>query len=343
MDKRDYYEVLDVSKNATDKEIKKAYRKLALQYHPDKNPDNPEAEEKFKEVAEAYAVLSDSDKRVSYDQYGHNGSGGYGHEGMTMDEVFKHFENMFGGQRKQRVPKGSPITIKFQLPLEEMFTGSKKTIKYKRIGQCKTCSGTGGEDSSDCKKCEGRGYMAKVMQTPMGMMQTTTTCSDCQGDGRIVKEPCKVCKGIGTQHEDVELTIEIPMGLSDRDAFVVSNNGGHYVKNGIHGELVVAVLEKQHDIFERFGNDLKYNAKVPYYLLALGGELEVPTIEGTKIKVNVRPNSQSESVLSASGMGMTIFNAGHRGNMLIKLHIEVPTEISDEERKILEDLKNLKE
>lgn len=343
MDKRDYYEVLGVSKDASEKDIKKAYRKLALKYHPDKNSDDADAADKFREAAEAYEVLSNPEKRLKYDQYGHGGAGGFGFEGMTMEDIFKNFENIFGGgARQNKVQKGQPVTIKFELTLEELFHGLDTDVQYTRLGKCKTCDGTGGEERHQCNNCEGRGYSERIVNTPMGKMRTTSTCPNCSGDGYITKKPCDTCHGSGTRHETVNMTLGIPKGLSHRDAFVVKPDGGNYVKNGIYGELIVAVFQKPHDYYERIGNDLKYEASVPYHTLVLGGDIEVPTIEGTKIKLNVRPYTNSGALLSAAGKGMTVYGMAHRGNMIIRLNVEIPREISDEERKLLEDLKNLK-
>lgn len=343
MNKRDYYEVLGVSKNASDKDIKKAYRKLALKYHPDKNPNDKEAEEKFKEAAEAYDVLSNKEKRKSYDQYGHKGMGasGFDHQGMSMDEIFRHFESMFGGGRQHRTIRGADVTIKIDLSLEDMFKGVEREVKYARQGKCPTCSGSGGEEKEKCSKCQGKGYMHQKVNTPMGVMQSTTACDKCHGEGHIIKEPCKTCKGSGIQKENISLTIQLPRGLEDRDAFIAKDNGGHYAKGGVHGRLVIAVFQKEHDYYTRVGNDLRYEAKVPYHLLALGGEVEVPTIEGGKIKLQVKPHTQSHTVVSAAGKGMTILNRPERGNMLVKLLVQIPNEISDEERELLEKLKNL--
>lgn len=344
MDKRDYYTILGVERNASKSEIKKAYRKIAKKYHPDKNPDNKEAEAKFKEAAEAYEVLSDSKKRKMYDQYGHSGNkGGNFSGGMSFEDIMSMFGfDSFNNKSTKKQSRGKPALVLLELTLEEVFNGVNKIISYERLGKCKTCNGSGGKKKSTCGKCRGDGYIKKKVQTPMGVMVSTSSCDKCNGDGYNVEEECLTCKGHGTVKERVQKEFSIPRGLSNSDRIILDDNGGHYVKNGSHGPLMADVRVKKHPLFERLGFNLKYTTKIAYHTLVLGGDLEIPTIDGGKIRIKVPPHSNSGRVLSVKGKGIYVFNKSHRGDLLVKLLIDIPKEISEEERKILKQLENLK-
>jgi molecular chaperone DnaJ len=312
MSKRDYYEVLGVAKDATDKDIKKAYRKLALKYHPDKNPDDSEAETMFKEIAEANEVLSDPDKRAQYDRYGHDAprQGGFGGGGMPdMEEFFRQAGfGGFGGRRGPRGPiKGQDLRMKVNVTLEELYEGVEKKFKYKRNTSCGTCDGKGGTDVTTCSTCGGQGQVVQQFHTPMGVMQQVSTCPTCHGEGEVTKNTCGSCHGTGLDEVDEMVEIDIPHSLHENEAMVVEGKG-HGVKNGIDGDLVIIITQKQHKDFTRQGNDLRCRLKLKYEQLVLGGEVEVPTIEGGKIKINIPEYSNVGDILRVSNKGMKLRN-----------------------------------
>ena len=300
--KRDYYEVLGVSKSASEEEIKKAYRKLAVKYHPDKNPDDKESEEKFKEAAEAYEVLSNSQKKAQYDRFGHAGmggaaGGGYGGQGMNMDDIFSQFGDIFGGGddspfgnffggggrggRRQR--KGTDLRIKLKLNLEEIANGVEKKIKVKRHVACKTCSGNGSKNGTDlktCGTCQGSGQVKRVQQTMLGQMVTSSTCPTCSGEGKSVGAKCDACFGEGRVLEEEIIPIKIPAGVSNDMQLSMSGKGNVPPRGGVAGDLLIVIEEEAHEVLHRDGNNVIYDLYVSFVDAALGTSVEVPTIGG---------------------------------------------------------------
>ena len=359
MAKRDYYEVLGVGKNATPEELKKAYRKLALQYHPDRNPGDKEAEEKFKEAAEAYDVLSNPDKKARYDQFGMAGmDGAYGQGGMNMNDIFSQFGDLFsdffgGGFRGgfsgfgggsgggRRVMRGSNLRIKVKLTLEEIDHGCEKKIKVSKYVACKTCGGTGAKGNSyeTCSHCHGTGVVTEVKRTILGQMQTQSACPYCGGEGRIIKDKCSDCHGEGIVKSDEIITIHIPAGVQDGMQLSMQGQGNAAPHGGIPGDLIVLVEEQEHDTFERQDANLYYNAFITFSEAALGASVEIPTLNG-KVKIKIDPGTPSGRVLRLRGKGLPILNGYGRGDLLVSINVWVPKSLNKDEKKILEDLKN---
>lgn len=361
MSKRDYYEVLEVAKNATDDEIKKAYRKKAIQYHPDKNPDDKSAEEKFKEAAEAYEVLRDPNKRSRYDQFGHSGmggaSGGFGGGGMSMDDIFSHFGDIFGGHfggfggfgggqagRGQRVRKGSDLRVRVKLTLAEIAKGVEKKIKVKKQVACSHCSGTGAASSSGtttCTTCNGQGRITRVQQTILGQMQTAVECPTCHGEGTIIKDKCTHCHGDGVVKEEEVITIKIPAGVMEGMQLSVSGKGNAAPRGGVNGDLLVVIEEVKHPELLRDENDLIYNLLLSVPTATLGGSVEVPTVDG-KVKVNIAAGTQPGKILRLRGKGLPSVNRYGTGDLLVNIGVYIPETLSREEKKTIETLKESK-
>ncbi|MCC8173785.1 MAG: molecular chaperone DnaJ [Odoribacter sp.] len=354
--KRDYYEVLGVSRNADAAEIKKAYRKLALQYHPDKNPGDSAAEEKFKEAAEAYDVLSNEDKRRKYDQYGHaglgGGAGGFG-GGMSMDDIFSHFGDIFGsfggfggfggGSRRsaKRVNRGSNLRVKVKLTLEEIATGVEKKIKVKKYVADTHCNGTGAKDGtsySNCSTCNGTGQVTRIQNTILGQMQTTTICPNCEGEGKIINEKCAHCNGEGVMLSEEVITLNIPAGVGEGMQLSISGKGNAARRGGVNGDLIVLIEEQEHDELIRDGNDLLYNAFISIPDAILGSSIEIPTLEG-KVKVKVESGTQAGKILRLKGKGLPDVNGYGKGDLLVKINIWIPKNLSKEDKKVVENLK----
>ena len=354
-EKRDYYEVLGVSRSASATEIKKAYRKLALQYHPDKNPGDKEAEEKFKEAAEAYDVLSNDDKRRRYDQYGHagvgGGAGGFG-GGMSMEDIFSHFGDIFGnfggfggfsgfgggGGRARRVNRGSNLRVKVKLTLEEIATGVEKKIKVKKYVACSHCHGSGAKDGTSyttCSTCNGSGQVTRVQNTILGQMQTTSTCPACEGEGKIIKEKCSHCNGEGVQLSEEVIQLNIPAGVAEGMQLSLSGQGNAARRGGINGDLIVLIEEQEHPQLVRDGNDLLYNVFVSFPEAVLGDSAEIPTLEG-KVKVKVEPGTQPGKILRLRGKGLPDVNGYGKGDLLVKVNVWIPKTLSKEDKKIVE-------
>ncbi len=359
MAKRDYYEVLGVSRTATEMEIKKAYRKIALKYHPDRNPDNKEAEEKFKEAAEAYAVLSDSEKRKRYDQFGHagaRGAGGFGGQGMNMEDIFSNFgdvfsefgfESFFGGgrgpgrSRSRGGQRGSNLRIKVKLDLEEMANGTRKTVKVKKQIQCDQCGGSGAKNRgafSSCSTCGGRGVVTRITNTILGQMQTSQTCPACHGEGTIISEKCSKCDGEGRVFGEETISIEIPAGVTDGIQLSMSGKGNAGVRGAAAGDLLITIEEKPHPHLVREGNNVVYELHLNFADAALGTELDVPTISG-KAKIKVPAGTQSGKIFRLKGKGLPSLNGYGRGDELIHVNIWTPKNLSPEERRIIEQFK----
>lgn len=358
MAKRDYYEVLEVTRTATVEEIKKAYRKKAIQYHPDKNPGDKAAEENFKEAAEAYEVLSDSQKRQRYDQFGHagvsGGAGGYSGGGMSMDDIFAHFGDIFGGHFSgfggfggsrsggQRIRRGSDLRVKVKLNLSEIAEGVEKKIKVKKYVACKYCSGTGAEAGSameTCSTCRGSGRVTRVQNTILGQMQTSSECPSCGGEGKIIKQRCPHCNGDGITQEEEVINIKIPAGVMEGMQLSMSGKGNAARRGGVNGDLLILIEEEPHPELIRDDNDLIYNLLLSVPEAALGGSIEVPTIDG-KAKVTVAPGTQPGKVLRLRGKGLPSVNQYGKGDLLVNIGVYIPENLSREEKKIFEKLED---
>ena len=364
MGKRDYYEVLGVEKSASADEIKKAYRKKAIQYHPDRNPGDKEAEEKFKEAAEAYEVLSNPDKRARYDQFGHAGvegaAGGGGpfggfSGGMSMDDIFSMFGDIFGGRggfggfssgfggrenAQVRRYRGSDLRVKVKLSLKEISTGVEKKFKLKKYVACPHCHGTGAEDGTStetCSTCKGSGTVIRNQQTILGTMQTRTTCPTCGGEGKIIKHKCKECAGEGIVYGEEVVTVKIPAGAAEGMQFSMNGKGNAGKHNGVSGDLLILIEEEPDKELVRDGNDLAYNLLLDFPTVALGGTVEVPVIDG-KVKVKIEPGTQPGKILRLRGKGLPDVNGYVVGDLLVNVSIYVPETLSKEEKKALESM-----
>ncbi len=365
--KRDYYEVLGVEKNASAADIKKAYRKLALKYHPDKNPGDKEAEEKFKEAAEAYDVLSNEEKRAKYDQFGHNmgpqgfpgggqGFGGFSAGGFTMDDIFEQFGDIFGGRfggfgsaagggaRSRRKPtrRGSDVRIKVKMTLAEIATGVDKTLKIPTMVKCSHCNGTGAKDGtsfSTCNTCHGTGSIIHTQNTMFGPQQVATTCPDCQGEGKVITEYCPYCHGEGVLKETPTLSFHIPAGVEDGMTLTVSGKGNAARRGGVNGDLLVVIEEIKDPELIRDGNDVIYNLMLDVSTAALGGSVEVPTISG-RARLKIDPGTQPGKVLRMRGKGIPSAQGGGTGDELINIMVYIPETLNDNERKAFESIKD---
>ena len=362
MTKRDYYEILEVSKTSTSEELKKAYRKQALKYHPDKNPGNKEAEDKFKEAAEAYEVLNDPEKRRRYDQYGHAGLGnnggfsGFG-GGMSMEDIFQHFGDIFGGggfndqfssffgggggRRGRNVNRGSNLRVKVKLTMEEIVHGVEKKIKVNKYINCSTCKGTGAKDGSaysTCSTCHGTGHVTRVTSTFLGQMQTSSTCPNCGGEGQIITDKCTDCAGNGVVKGEEVISIKIPAGVADGMQLSMGGKGNAAARGGIAGDLIIQIEEIKHEMFEREGNNLMYEHFITIADAALGTNVEIPTIDG-KVKIKIEPGTQSGKILRLRGKGIPNINAYEgKGDLLITINVWTPKALTKEEKAILEKL-----
>ena len=355
MSKRDYYEILEVPKDADETAIKKSYRKIAMQFHPDRNPDNKAAEDKFKEAAEAYEILSDPDKRAKYDRFGHAGvtgqQGYHSAESMNMDDIFSQFGDVFGdspfesffgnrggGQRAQG-QKGSNLRIKLSLTLEEVEAGVKKTIKVKKRKTCTTCKGSGAKDGSvkTCQTCGGSGMVRQIRSTFLGQMQTTTQCPTCHGSGTIVVEPCTKCRGEGRTIEEEMIDIDIPGGVEDGMQLTMRGRGNAGIKGGPAGDLLISIEVKPHAELKRDGNNLIFELYLSFPDAAIGCSVDVPTLSGP-VKIKIPPGTQSGKIFRLNGKGLPSVQAYGKGDELIYVNIWTPKKISDDEKKILEKL-----
>lgn len=360
--KRDYYEILGVSKSADADEIKKAYRKTAMQYHPDRNPGDKAAEEKFKEAAEAYEVLSDADKRAKYDRFGHQAfqgaAGGGGFHNTNMEDIFSHFSDIFGGgggfesffgggQRSSRGgrptgQRGSNLRIKIKLNYAEIATGTTKQIKVKKHVVCNTCGGNGAKDKSSfqtCNTCHGNGQVTRVQNTFLGQMQTVTTCPTCHGEGNIITAKCTSCKGEGRVFGEETLNIDIPAGVQDGMQLSMSGKGNAGERGGYPGDLIILIEEEQHPDLHRDGLNVIYDLFISFPEAVFGTEVEVPTITG-KAKVKIPAGTHSGKILRLKGKGFSEVQGYSRGDQLIHVNVWTPQNINNEEKTMLEKLQH---
>jgi molecular chaperone DnaJ len=358
MSKRDYYEVLEVSKGASKDEIKKAYRKQALKYHPDKNPGSKEAEENFKEAAEAYEVLSNDEKRARYDKYGHAGmgnnmGGGFG-GGMTMEDIFASFGDIFGdafggafggsrrGGRSRGVNKGSNLRLKVKLTLEEFAHGAEKRVKVSKYVTCEACHGSGAasdHDVSTCSACKGTGHTTRVMNTILGQMQTTAPCNVCGGEGKVISKKCPKCYGEGIVQAEEVIPLSIPAGLAPGMQLSVTGKGNAARRGGVNGDLILLIDEEPHPELIREGSDLIYNLFISIPDAILGANVEVPTIEG-KVRIKVDPGTQGGKILRLRGKGLPDVNGYGKGDLLVNVNVWIPKNLTREELKIIEQYRS---
>ena len=357
--KRDYYEVLGVDKNATEDQIKKAYRTIAIKYHPDRNPGNKEAEEKFKEAAEAYDVLHDPQKRQQYDTFGFNGpgaGGGFGGFGtsMNMDDIFSMFGDIFGGhagfggfgggRRGHQVQRGSDLRLKVRLSLDEIAHGVTKKFKVRKDLTCSHCQGSGaapGSTSEQCPTCHGSGVITHTTQSIFGMMQTQGVCPTCNGEGTVIKNKCPHCHGTGIEKGEEVVEIKIPAGVAEGMIVNVPGKGNAGPHKGVNGDIQVFIEEEENDTFVRDDNNLIYNLLLDFPTAALGGEVEIPTIEGTKLKFKMEPGTQPGKTLRLRGKGLPAVQGYGRGNgdLVVNVSVYIPKELSREEKAAIEQFR----
>lgn len=355
MEKRDYYEVLGVTKQSTPDEIKKAYRKKAMQYHPDRNPGDKEAEEKFKEAAEAYDVLSNPDKKARYDQFGHEGlrgaAGGGGFDASDLSSIFEHFGNIFGGgfgggfsdffggggQPQKRVRRGGDIRVNVKLSLEEVAKGCTKKLKIPKQVKCTVCDGSGAKSADSkqtCPTCQGRGQRVIQQRSMFGIMQQVVTCDQCHGTGEIIKEKCPACRGEGTVKGEEIISIVLPAGVSEGQVKTERGKGHAGPNNGVDGDLLVVIHEQDHEIFERDGNNLYINYYISFPQAALGAEVEIPLLEG-KAKVKLPAGTQSGQVLRLHGKGLPELNSRAVGDLIVNVMVWTPKSLTKEEKALI--------
>ena len=364
MTKRDYYEVLGLDRGADADTVKSAYRKKAMQFHPDRNPGNKEAEARFKEATEAYEVLKDPQKRQVYDQYGHAGlnqqagfGGGFGgFEGFDLGDALRAFMRDFGGGGgsifdeffggamggggRRRSNRGEDLRVRIELSLEEIATGVERTLKVNRLVRCQTCDGSGvaaGSSRQTCHQCRGSGQVRTVTRTFLGTVQQVTTCNLCRGTGQIISDPCKTCNGEGRHKGSGKVTIKVPPGVSSGNYMTVEDMGNAAPHEGQPGDLIAVFQEKPHEYFTRHGDNVLYELPISFTTAALGGEVDVRVIGGTA-KLKIPPGTQSGKVIKMRGKGIPHLHRGGRGDQLVQVTVWVPTKISAEDRKILEKL-----
>lgn len=360
--KRDYYDILGVSKSASAEEIKKAYRKVAMQFHPDRNPGNKEAEEKFKEAAEAYEVLSDSDKKAKYDRYGHAafgpGTQGGGFGNMNTEDIFSHFSDIFGGDDvfsnffgggggrrgtgggRARGQRGSNLRIKMKLTYEEIAKGVTKNVKVKKYVTCNSCTGSGAKDKNslqNCSTCQGTGQVRKVTNTFLGQMQTVATCPSCNGEGSTVTAKCGGCKGEGRVYGEETISIDIPAGVQENMQLSMSGKGNAGERGGAPGDLIIQIEEEQHPQLHRDGLNVAFDLYISIPDAAFGTQVEVPTIDG-RAKIKIPAGTQSGKIFRLKGKGFPEVQGYGRGDQLIQVSVWTPQQLSSEEKAILEKL-----
>src|SRR6476660_2033621 len=358
--KRDYYEILGVSKSATADEIKKSYRKVAMQFHPDRNPGDKTAEEKFKEAAEAYEVLSDADKRAKYDRYGHQaftpGMGGFHGSNVNMEDIFSQFGDIFGddifgsffggggrrssGGGRSRGIRGSNLRVKLKLTFEEAAKGVTKTIKVKKYVSCNICGGSGAKDKSSiqtCSTCGGSGQVRRVTNTFLGQMQTVTTCPQCNGEGTTITAKCGSCKGEGRVYGEETVTLDIPAGVQEGMQLNISGKGNAGERGGSTGDLIIVIEEEQHKELQREGLNAAYDLYISFTDAVFGTQLEVPTIDG-RAKIKIPPGTQSGKIFRLKGKGFPAVKIYQKGDQLIHVNVWTPQNVSAEEKTMLEKM-----
>jgi molecular chaperone DnaJ len=356
MPKRDYYEVLGVSRGATEDDIKKAYRKLALQYHPDRNPDDKAAEERFKEATEAYEILRDSSSRARYDRFGHAGMqdlGGFGFDSGTFDlgdalrafmrDFGSPFEDLFGMGRADRrtgAQTGNDLRVKVTLSLEDIARETEKTIRFRRLTSCKACRGTGAKDGTamgTCPACNGQGQVRRVHQSFLGQFVNVSTCGNCGGQGRVITARCDECKGEGRIQTEETIQIKIPPGISSSNFIPIKGKGNEGIQGGPAGSLLVYIEEKEHPIFERNGADVFCDMPIDFTLAALGGKIDVPTLDGP-YELKIPAGTQSQRLFRLKGKGLPRLNRRGKGDELVRVLVWVPTKMSKKEKLLVEQL-----
>lgn len=358
MGKRDYYEVLGVSKNASKDEIKKAYRKIAMENHPDRNPDNKEAEERFKEAAEAYEVLHDDEKRAKYDKFGHQGlRGGQDFHGFdNINDIFSHFSDIFGGsifddffggsstrsrsRRRGGGTPGSDLRVTLKLTLEEIATGVTKKIKIKKFVTCSSCSGSGAEAGSSkktCPVCNGTGEIRNISRSVFGQMVNIQSCANCNGEGTVIDKPCRKCMGDGRVNEEVTISIDVPAGVHNENYMTMRGLGNAGIRGGSAGDIIVVFQEIPHDYFIREGDDIIYDLYVSFPELVLGSEVEVPTLTG-KAKIKIDAGTQVGKLLRMRERGIKrLHNSGY-GDQLVRVNIIIPSKLNSREKELMKEL-----
>ena len=351
--KRDYYEVLGLSKGADDSEIKKAYRKLAMKYHPDHNQGDAEAEQKFKEINEAYSVLSDADKKAKYDQYGHAafdpasggfGGGGFGgFDGFDFGDIFSSFFGGGGGfgnggRRRNAPVRGDDVGVRITLTFEEAVFGTKKEISYQKIQKCSDCNGTGaheGKGIKTCSKCNGSGQVRVTQRTPLGMIQTSRACDECGGSGKIIENPCKTCRGSGYTKVTKKLEVTIPAGIDDGHRIALRGQGSDGQNGGPAGDLVILISVKRHKIFERDGRNVYCEVPITFAEAVLGAEIDIPTLDGEE-KYTIPEGTQTDTTFTLRGRGIPDVNTpGRKGDLMVTVVVEVPKNLSGEQKELL--------
>lgn len=355
MVKTDYYELLGVSRTSTTEEIKKAYRKKAMEHHPDRNPGNKEAEEKFKEAAEAYDVLSNPEKKARYDRFGHagvGGAGGYGHVDFDLGTIFERFGDLFSGgfggfdffgrngesAQSRRVRQGTNLRVTVKLTLEEIATGAEKKIKIKKFLPCQSCHGVGTkhpESVTSCQTCHGTGQVVQTERTVFGIFQQASVCPTCQGSGETIKEPCEECHGNGIVKGEEVVTVNIPSGVSEGMQLTMKGKGNAAPNGGINGDLFIAIEEIPHQIFEREGNNIFLNYYISFPQAALGATVEVPTLDG-KVKMKVQPGTQSGQIMRIPQKGILDIRKINQGDLIVNLNVWIPKELTKEEHEMIE-------
>jgi len=349
--KRDYYEVLGIERTATEELIKKAYRKIAFQHHPDRNPGDPGAEQKFKEATEAYEILRDAEKRARYDQFGHAGVGGAAGAGVDFSGFdladalrafmrdFGGFEDLFGGGGAGGGARGrgDDLQLRLKLTLEEIATGVEKKIKVKHLKTCATCNGRGGQGEEVCSQCHGRGQVRRVQQSIFGQFVNVATCPKCGGEGRTVRERCKTCGGDGRVPDTETITVRVPAGVASGNFIPMRGLGDAGVRGGTPGDLILLIEEKEHPVFDRDGSNLRVDVPISIVTASLGGRVEVPALQGGPASVQVPPGTASGHVVKIRGRGLASLRGGS-GDLIARLVVWVPSRLNAHERKLLEEL-----
>lgn len=360
MTKRDYYEILGIEKNASKDDIKKAYRKLAMQFHPDRNPDNKEAEEKFKEAAEAYEILSNDDKKARYDRFGHEGvrGSGYGSQGFSdVNDIFSHFSDIFGGgsifddifggggqrsrgRRRSQGTPGSDLRVTLKLTLEEIAAGVSKTIKIKKYVRCSTCSGSGAEEGTStktCPICHGSGEVKNISRSVFGQFVNITTCTNCNGEGNIIDKPCKKCMGDGRVQEETTIKINVPPGVHNESYMTMRGEGNSGKRGGTSGDIIVIFQEIPHEYFIREEDDIIYDLYISFPDATLGTEVDVPTLNG-KARLKIDAGTQHHKLLKMSHKGIKHLNESGHGDEIVRVNIQVPRKLTSKEKELLKEL-----